>query len=133
VRLGYALASREVIGWLARVRPPWSVNALAQAAGFEALRHGDYYQICLTLLTAAKAELIAGVKALGYEPAPSTMPFFLMPVGNGGAFRLALLKKGILVRDGASFGLSQYVRIATRRPQDNARLLAALAEVPHAG
>ena len=133
LRLGYALGSAEVIGWLARARPPWSVNALAQAAGIEALRHLDYYQDCLTMLAAAKTDFVAGLTRLGYRPAPSIMPFFLMPVGDSAAFRLSLLKKGIQVRDAASFGLPGHVRIATRRPEDNARLLAALGEVPHAG
>ncbi len=133
LRLGYALGSEDVIGWLARARPPWSVNSMAQAAGVEALRHPDYYRNCLTMLGQAKADLIAGLRALGYKPVPSAMPFFLMPVANGSAFRLALLKKGILVRDAASFGLPGHVRIGTRRPPDNARLLSVLEEVPHAG
>jgi histidinol-phosphate aminotransferase len=133
LRLGYAMGSREVIGWLAQARPPWSVSALAQAAGIEALRHHDYYQNCLTLLAAAKTDFVCGLTRMGYHPVPSAMPFFLMPVEDGAGFRFALLKRGILVRDGASFGLRAHVRVATRRPTDNARLLEALREVPYAG
>jgi histidinol-phosphate aminotransferase len=136
LRLGYALGSEEVINWLARARPPWSVNSLAQAAGVEALRHPEYYQNCLRMLASAKAALLAGLSVMGFKPVPSATPFFLMHVGDGSAFRLKLLRKGILVRDGASFGLPEYVRLATRRPAENNRLLAALAELkeaPHAG
>jgi histidinol-phosphate/aromatic aminotransferase/cobyric acid decarboxylase-like protein len=133
LRLGYAVGSADVIDWLARARPPWSVNAFAQAAGIEALRHPDYYRDSSKKLAAAKIDLIQNLFNLGYQPVPSTMPFFLLPVGDGSRFRLSLLKKGILVRDTASFGLPGYVRISTRRPEDNARLLATLAEVPHAG
>jgi histidinol-phosphate/aromatic aminotransferase/cobyric acid decarboxylase-like protein len=61
------------------------------------------------------------------------MPFFLMPVEDGSSFRLALLKKNILVRDAASFGLPDHVRISTRRQEDNALLLAALREVRDGG
>ena len=133
LRLGYAIGSAEVIGWLSRAKPPWSVNALAQAAGVEALRYAACYQDSLKMLLQAKVDLVRGLTNLGCKPVPSAVPFFLLPVGNGAAFRHSLLQKNILVRDGASFGLPQHVRIGTRRPEDNARLLAVLGEVAHAG
>ena len=46
---------------------------------------------------------------------------------DGFAFRQRLLQEGILVRDCKSFGLPAYVRIATRRPEENARLVAAIS------
>ena len=85
------------------------------------------------MLLQAKVDLVRGLTNLGCKPVPSAVPFFLLPVGNGAAFRHSLLQKNILVRDGASFGLPQHVRIGTRRPEDNARLLAVLGEVAHAG
>jgi histidinol-phosphate/aromatic aminotransferase/cobyric acid decarboxylase-like protein len=60
---------------------------------------------------------------------PAATHFFLMPVGNGAAFRRALLGQGVLVRDCASFGLPAYVRIASRSVEDNQRLLAAIQVV----
>jgi histidinol-phosphate/aromatic aminotransferase/cobyric acid decarboxylase-like protein len=65
---------------------------------------------------------------LGYDPVPSQTHYFLLPVENGAQFRRKLLKRGILVRDCASFGLPSYVRIATRKPEENARLLHAIKE-----
>jgi threonine-phosphate decarboxylase len=50
----------------------------------------------------------------------------LVPVSNGARFRQALLKQGVLVRDCASFGLPAYVRMATRHPEENGQLLAAI-------
>jgi len=133
LRLGYAVGAEELISALTRVRPPWSVNALAQAAGLAALRDQNHLRRSLELLVAAKDELMAALADLGMKVLPSVAPFFLVRVSNGAAVRRALMHKGILVRDCASFGLPQYIRICTRRPEENARLVAALREVIHAG
>jgi histidinol-phosphate/aromatic aminotransferase/cobyric acid decarboxylase-like protein len=129
LRLGYAVGAEELIASLARVRPPWSVNALAQAAGVAALHDREHLARSLELLAAAKGELMAALTALGMRVLPSAAPFFLVRVGDGAAVRLALLRQGILVRDCASFGLPEFIRICPRRPEENARLVAALREV----
>jgi L-threonine-O-3-phosphate decarboxylase len=129
LRLGYAVGSPEVLEALRRARPPWSVNALAQAAGIAALQDTAHLAYCLARIAHAKDDLIAGLCTLGLPPLPSTAHFFLVRVGHGGSCRQALLRRGILVRDCASFGLPEYIRVATRRPEENARLLAALEEL----
>lgn len=133
LRLGYAVGVEELVAALARVRPPWSVNALAQAAGLAALRDQEHLHRSLELLAAAKSELMAALVVRGMQVLPSAAPFFLVRVGDGTALRRALLHKGILVRDCASFGLPEHIRICTRRPEENARIVAALSEVTHAG
>jgi threonine-phosphate decarboxylase len=133
LRLGYTVANEELISALVRVRPPWSVNAIAQAAGIAALRDEEHLRRSLEQLAAAKGELMAALTQLGMKVLPSAAPFLLVRVGNGAAVRRTLLHKGILVRDCASFGLPEYIRICTRRPEENARLVAALGEVTHAG
>jgi histidinol-phosphate aminotransferase len=133
LRLGYAVGAAEVIGALARVRPPWSVNAVAQDAGIAALRDREHLARSLELLADAKTELMTALAEGGMKVLPSAASFFLVRVGNGAAIRRALLDRGILVRDCASFGLPEHIRICTRRPEENARLVAALGEVTHAG
>jgi len=133
LRLGYAVGAEELITALAHVGPPWRVNALAQAAGVAALSDREHLQRTLEKLAAAKIELMVALRELGMQVLPSAAPFFLVRVDNGAAVRRALLHKGILVRDCASFGLPHYVRICTRRPEENARLVAALREVCHGG
>ena len=129
LRLGYAIGAPDVLAALRRARPPWSVNALAQAAGIAALQDTAHLTSCLARIASATHDLLVGLHALGLAPVPSTTHFCLVRVGNGAACRQALLERGILVRDCASFGLPEYIRVATRRPAENARLLAALAEV----
>jgi L-threonine-O-3-phosphate decarboxylase len=129
LRLGYAVGSADILEALRRARPPWSVNTLAQAAGIAALQDTAHLTHCLACIAQAKDDLVAGLHALGLRPVPSTTHFFLVRVGNGAAWRQRLLQRGILVRDCASFGLPAYIRIATRRPEENTRLLTALEEL----
>lgn len=128
LRLGYALGSQKLIATLTAVRPPWNVNALAQAAGLAALRDGAHLIATLTQLRREKELLVAGLEKLGYTPVSSQTHFFLLPVDHGTAFRSTLLRHGLLVRDCASFGLPEYVRIAPRRPAENLCLLEVLQE-----
>jgi histidinol-phosphate aminotransferase len=128
LRLGYAVGAPAVVAALARVRSPWNVNALAQAAGLAALADEAHLQASLIRLRASKRALVTGLQGLGWQPLPSAVHFFLVPVGDGAALRRRLMRRGVLVRDCASFGLPAYVRIAPRRPEENARLLAAIRE-----
>ncbi len=126
LRLGYAVAHANVIQALSKARPPWSVNALAQAGGIAVLENQTYYQDCWQQSRQNKEVLVNALEGLGFSPVPSRTHFFLLPVGNGAHFRSALMEHGIQVRDCASFGLPGYVRIATRRPEENNRLLQAI-------
>jgi L-threonine-O-3-phosphate decarboxylase len=128
LRLGYAVGVSSLIEMLRQAQPPWSVSAVAQAAGVAALRHPAHVEDSLKRLASAKHELIEGLTQMGLVPVPSAAHFFLLP-RSGAVLRQALLLRGILVRDCASFGLPDFVRIATRSPEENARLLAALREV----
>lgn len=129
LRLGYAVGHPRIIQALALTRPPWNVNALAQAAGIAALQDPSHLRHSLAQLVQAKTVLIQGLQALGCAPVPSATHFFLLPVGNAKRLRQALLQQGILVRDCTSFGLPAYMRVATRRPEENARFLTALNKV----
>ena len=125
LRLGYVVSSnRALIAAITQARPAWNVNALAQAAGLAALSDGTYLQRGLAELGQASRLLTAGLAALGLIALPSTTHYFLLAVGDGRLFRQGLLKQGLLVRDCTSFGLPEYVRIASRRPAENERLLA---------
>ncbi|MCI0551895.1 MAG: histidinol-phosphate aminotransferase family protein, partial [Anaerolineae bacterium] len=123
LRLGYAVGDKTVIAALTNLRPAWNVNALAQAAGLAALQDETYLIEALSKLGNEKEVLVSRLKELDYRPVPSRTHYFLLPVGNAAQIRQELLKMGILVRDCASFGLPSYVRIATRKPEENARLL----------
>ena len=127
LRLGYAVGHQHIIEAMARVQPPWSVNGMAQAAGVAALADTDFLQTSVPKLLQNKNILIDGLKNAGYEPVPSTTHYFILPVGNAATFRSQLLTQKLQVRDCASFGLPNYVRIATRTVEENGRLLIAIS------
>ncbi|KAA3659558.1 MAG: histidinol-phosphate aminotransferase family protein [Chloroflexi bacterium] len=126
LRLGYAVGHPEVIEALKRVQPPWSVNGVAQAAGVAALADIDFLQNSLPKLWRDKQILTDGLMAAGYAPTPSTTHYFLLPVSNAAQFRQKLLQHRLQVRDCTSFGLPNYVRIATRKGEENGRLVEAM-------
>jgi L-threonine-O-3-phosphate decarboxylase len=128
LRLGYALAAPPLIELLRRTQPPWSVNSLAQIAGVAAVQPEGlaWRQQSLDRLRGEAAEFWAGLSSSGLTVLPTETTYTLVTAGNGADFRRRLLAHGLLVRDCASFGLPEHVRIATRRPEENARLLDCL-------
>jgi len=129
LRLGYAVARLEIIETLRIVLPPWNVNAPAQEAGLFVLDRDDYLEQTLCQLNEAKDYLVRELTRLGFTVCPSEASFFLVRVGHAAEFRLSLLKKGLMVRDCASFGLPAYVRLAPRSLPDCEKLVAAMAAV----
>ncbi|MCX6022724.1 MAG: histidinol-phosphate transaminase [Chloroflexi bacterium] len=125
LRLGYGMAAPEIAAALHLVRPPWNVNAAAQAAGLAAIASIGYLERTAALVLRATVELMAELQALGLRTVPTRANFFLVEVGNAAAVRRALLRHGCCVRDCASFGLPCYVRIGVRTPEENRRLVAA--------
>ena len=129
LRLGYALASEEVVSRLREYQPDWSVNSLAQKAGVSALEDAGYLPRAREAVFAAKDYLAKELGALGVEVPHSEANFILVKVGDAAKWRSLLLAKGMVVRDCASFGLPQYIRLGIRKMADCQRLAAAMAEV----
>jgi len=129
LRLGYALASPEVVTTLKKVQPSWSVNAAAQAAGLAALSDADHLRETLPKIAEAKAYLEEELTCLGLRVVPSTANFLLVEVGDGRTLRRRLLSHGLMVRDCTSFGLPEYVRIAARQMEECRQLIETLRQL----
>jgi histidinol-phosphate aminotransferase len=133
LRLGYAVSSRKIIHDLRKVCPPWNVNAVAQKAGGIALRDSFYLERCELKVRQAKQFLLTELRQIGFTVLPSKTNFFLVKVGNGRKFRACLLRHGIMVRDCASFGLPEYIRIAPRTMAECQKLVATIRALKHTG
>lgn len=129
LRLGYATAAPTIIETLRKVCPPWNVNTLAQLAGVAALRFPEYIEDCKAKLHAAKKFLVAQLLSMGLHTIPSQANFFLVKVGDAEGFYYALLRKGFLVRNCASFGIPEYIRLAPRTLAECEKLISAIREI----
>jgi histidinol-phosphate aminotransferase len=109
-----------------KVKPPWNVSAIAQAAGISALKAEGYLEECGHKIQEAREYLMKGLRSLGFHPSPSQANFFMVKVGDATGFRDALLRKGIIVRDCTSFGLPNYIRLAPRAIPECNRLLSGI-------
>lgn len=129
LRLGYAVACREIIDSLRPVLPPWNVNVIAQKVGVDVLEKEEYLRQSLRQVREAKRFLTGELKRLGFKVLPSDAHYFLVKVGNAQQCHNALLAQGILVRDCTSFGLKEYIRIAPRTMPECQKLIAAMGRI----
>lgn len=129
LRLGYLVGPANLVAMLRAKCPPWNVNALAQSAGVAALQDRAHLSSTLQRLKDETDQLHNELIQIGFEVISSRTNFFLVDVGDAATMRSQLLQKGLMVRDCASFGLPRFIRIATRRPEENKRLVTALMQV----
>ena len=123
LRVGYVLAADPAL--IARVRarqPEWSVNGLATAAVPDLLDRADL-QGWASGIAALRAELVAVLRAAGFDPEPSDANYVLV---RAPGLRAALAPSGVLVRDCAGFGLPDHVRIAVPDADGLSRLQTVL-------
>ena len=126
LRVGYGLGSSVVVDLLNRVRHPFNVNAPALAAAEAALDDEDFLARSYALNTAGMAQLQAGLAAMAIETVPSKGNFLLAKVGDAARINTELLKRGVIVRPVANYGLPKFLRISVGLAGQNARFLDAL-------
>jgi len=129
LRVGYGVMDAAVADMLNRVRQPFNVNALAQAAAVAALEDSGYVEESRLINREGLARLRRGLEALGLRYVPSHANFLLVEVGDGARVNQGLLERGVIVRPVANYGLPQWLRVTVGLPGENERFLAALAAV----
>lgn len=129
LRVGYGLADAAVADMLNRVRQPFNVNSIAQAAAIAALADTEYVAESARLNRAGLAQLSQGLDAIGVGYVPSHANFVLVHVGAASAVYEKLLRQGVIVRPVASYGLPEHLRVTVGLSSENQRFLAALRAV----
>lgn len=126
LRIGYAVAGREVADALAKVRGPFRLDALAEAAGVVALADDRFVQDTVAGVRAERPNLKRMLEERGFEVFRSDANFVLTRPGvPAHALAQALAERGVHVRDFQG-DLAPYLRITVGPPQATARLRLAL-------
>ncbi len=130
LRVGYGAAVPEIIRDLNRVREPFNVNLLAQAAAMAALNDTAHIKKSREVNEEGKAYLYEQFTALGLEYVPTETNFIFVNLQRDSrAIFQQLLAKGVIVRTGDIFGYDTFVRVTVGTPRQNERFIQALREV----
>lgn len=136
LRVGYAVAAPEIIACFNQVREPFPVDRLAQAAAEATLDDEAYVRAAFENNRSGRAWLAAALSKLGLRSIPSQANFVLADLGRpSDAVARQLLPHGVIIRPGVIWRLPTWARITVGTPDDNRRLIDALAAVlrPPAG
>jgi threonine-phosphate decarboxylase len=131
LRLGYAIATTEVVRQVERVLPPWRVNALAQVAGVAGVQDQEFAERTWAWLARERPFLVEGLEAiLGIRVHRGEVNFVLF-FCEVEVLQKRLGQMGILIRSCAEYpGLGNgYFRVAVRSRQENTHLLQVVQQV----
>jgi histidinol-phosphate aminotransferase len=132
-RQGYGVSQPHLTDLLNRIRQPFNVNSLAQAAAIAAFQDKAFLQEGFELNRAGYMQLTQAFEQLNLNYLPSAGNFVLVKVGDddqaGARINLELLKRGIIVRPVGNYGLPQWLRISIGLPQENAAFIEALKAI----
>ena len=129
LRVGYALAHEQVADMLNRVRQPFNVNSVAQAAAVAALGDLDFVRQTCEMNQRGMAQVTQGFKKLGLEFIPSYGNFVCFKIANAGKSYRRLLELGIIVRPVANYDMPDYLRVSIGLESENEKFLTALKQV----
>ena len=134
LRVGYAVSDAKIANYLNRVRQPFNMNSPALAAAEAALADDAHVVRSVALNRAGLDQLRAGARALGITWLPTAGNFLCLDLGRAAApVYEALLRRGVIVRPIANYGMPNHLRITVGLPAENDRCLSALSDVLRSG
>ncbi len=136
MRIGLLAASPEIVAELEKVRLPYNMNSLSQAAAVAALRHSDALDRQISVLISEREKLYNALSRMtGIVPYPSETNFVLIRTAvDASRIHAALKQRGILIKNLNRPGpLKNCLRVTVGTPRENAEFLrnlkAALAAI----
>jgi histidinol-phosphate aminotransferase len=126
LRVGYGVAQPALTDLMNRVRQPFNVNSLAQAAAVAALSDQPFLERSRALNAEGLRMLSAAFDALGLPYVKPYGNFVLVEVGDAAAVNQALLRAGVIVRPVGNYGLPRWLRVTVGLPAENEAFVAAL-------
>jgi histidinol-phosphate aminotransferase len=131
LRVGYSLGSEDFRSAVDRVRQPFSVNALAQVAAVEALRHQDEVARRVERTATERFHIEEGLAGRGLETSDGEGNFAWVSLGDRdeAAVMRGLSERGVIVRAGTALGEEGRLRVTYGTREENDRFLEALDQV----
>ena len=129
LRVGYGVARADVIDALHRIRQPFNVNALAQAAALAAIDDDQHLAVTRRTNAEGMAFLRGACDRLSLPVVPSWANFLLIDVGQGAQVYEALLHEGIIVRPMGAYKFPRHIRATVGTMEENQRFVASLERV----
>ncbi len=130
LRLGLGVLPADLADIVLRVQMPFSVNLLAEEAGIAAMADEVFHAETLRVTREGRDWLTSELSALGCAPVPSQANFIMFaPPMEARAVFEGLLRRGVIVRPLASYGLADRIRVSIGRMDENRAFVAALKEV----
>ncbi len=126
LRVGFAVSREGVVEYMNRVREPFNVNQLAQAAALAAIEDDGYRERAVALVREGREVLYQAFREMGLEFAESQANFIFVRVDDGDAAMDALMREGVIVRPGSAFGHPEWIRVTVGLQAENARFLSKL-------
>lgn len=128
-RVGYGIMDAEICGILQRIRQPFNVNALAQAAACAALDDGDFLEQSVKKTGIELQFLTRELTKMGYPVLPTQSNFIMVDIkADATTIFTDLLPLGVIVRSMKSYGFDTYLRINAGTRDENRTFLSALKQ-----
>lgn len=130
MRVGYAMASPELIQPLQRVREPFACNRIAHAGALGALEDVEHKNKTLTENKREMDKLVKEFRSLGYEVEKSHTNFLFVDMKQEtGSIAGELASQGLIIRPCAVWGYPTYARISIGTAEQNDKLVKALQKI----
>ncbi|MDB6049784.1 MAG: histidinol-phosphate aminotransferase [Pseudomonas sp.] len=131
LRIGYGIVSDPLLADLIdRLRTPFNVNRVAQAAAVAALADDEHLQTTLAHVARERRRLTAALQELGLSTAPSMANFLYFTTARPAEeINQALLREGVIIKPWREAGYAQHLRVSIGSCEDNDIFLTALARV----
>lgn len=130
LRVGYGIASADLIARIARQRSMYCVSTLAQAGALAALEDSAHIRRAVENNTVQSQRMFQAISRMGYPVTPTWGNFLYCEVGETAArFAERLKQEGILVRPLDPWGAPTAVRITIGRPEQNDAVVRAIKKL----
>jgi len=130
IRIGYGIGQVPLVAAMNKLRTPFNVSGMAQAAALAALDDHEHVERCVGANRAERKRIIDEVAKLGLLPVKSETNFVFVEAGpEAKAICEELLREGVIVRPLGWMGFPEAIRISVGTAEENQKLFEALGRV----